>query len=125
MLEVLRNFFLRLLGVPQKQRTPRTSLDEGVRILKHATAQRVVFFYPGEEGTFIEDATVTLFENGIVHIRAKTEETTTHLSHCEILWKFELNPEYLKNGAPGTNANLRVVKFPPTQPPSNPNPPTQ
>jgi glycerol-3-phosphate dehydrogenase len=59
-----------------------------VRILKHAKAHRVVFFYPGEEGTYIDGATVTIFENGIVHIRAEKEETTTHLSHCEVLWRY-------------------------------------
>lgn len=77
-----------------------------VRILKHAPAMRVIFFYPGEEGTYVDNATVTLFENGVVHIRAKNEETSTHLQHCEILWKYE--PIDQPGGNPG---KLRVVKF--------------
>ena len=49
---------------------------------------RVIFFYPGEEGTYVDNATVTLFENGIVHIGTDQEESTTHLQNCEILWRF-------------------------------------
>jgi hypothetical protein len=81
------------------------SLLEGVRVLKHAQAMRVVFFYPGEEGTYVDNCTVTLFENGIVHLRAKTEETTTHLHHCEILWRYEVPVDGKKDD------KLRVVKF--------------
>jgi hypothetical protein len=75
-----------------------------VQVLKHAQAMRVIFFYPGEEGTYVDHATVTLFENGVVHIRASNEETTTHIQHCEILWKFEpidKNP----------SGKLRVLNF--------------
>jgi len=54
---------------------------------------RVIFFYPGEEGTYVDHANVILFENGIVHIYSAQEETTTHLQNCEILWKFELEKE--------------------------------
>ena len=73
---------------------------DGVKILKHADAMRVVFFYPGEEGTYVDDCKVTLFENGVVHLRAKDEETTTHINHCEILWRYK-NP--LKEEGPGGN----------------------
>lgn len=106
MLGYIWNFFLKILGVQTNKKPPRAVID-GVRILKHSAAQRVVFFYPGEEGTYVENPTVTLFENGIVHIRAKSEETTTHLSHCEILWKFEANPD----GQKGKDGKLRVVNF--------------
>ena len=54
---------------------------------------RVIFFYPGEEGTYVDHADVTLYENGIVHIRSNQEETTTHLQNCEILWRFETDAE--------------------------------
>ena len=60
-----------------------------VKALKKGPAMRVIFFYPGEEGTYVDNADVTLYENGIVHIRSHQEETTTHLQNCEILWKFE------------------------------------
>lgn len=62
-------------------------------ILRHGPAIRVVFFYPGEEGTYVDQAQVTLYENGIVFIRWQGEETTTHLHNCEILWKSELNAD--------------------------------
>lgn len=54
---------------------------------------RVIFFYPGEEGTYVENANVTLFDNGIVHIQSNNEETTTHLQNCEILWSFDVEGE--------------------------------
>lgn len=64
-----------------------------MKILKKGHAMRVIFFYPGEEGTYVDNAQVTLYENGIVHIRSQQEETTTMLQNCEILWNFELESE--------------------------------
>ena len=64
-----------------------------VKILKKGSAMRVIFFYPGEEGTYVDNAQVTLYENGIVNIRSNQEETTTHLQNCEILWNFEVEAE--------------------------------
>ena len=54
---------------------------------------RVIFFYPGEEGTYIDNADVTIYENGIVHLKSALEETTTHLQNCEILWRFNVEAE--------------------------------
>src|SRR6476619_1012639 len=64
-----------------------------MRIIKKGSAMRVIFFYPGEEGTYVDHANVTLYENGIVHIQSNQEETTTHLQNCEILWRFETDAE--------------------------------
>ncbi len=61
-----------------------------VSILKQGKASRVIFYYDGDEGTYIENVDVTLYENGIVHLVSSSEETTTHLQNCEIVWKFEL-----------------------------------
>lgn len=68
-----------------------------VRVLKSGVAMRVIFYYPGEEGTYIENPEVTLFENGILHIKSNQEETTTHLQNCEVLWKFAVEEEDLTN----------------------------
>lgn len=71
-------------------------MDEGkeqMKILKKGPAMRVIFFYPGEEGTYVDHSEVTLYENGVVHIVSNQEETTTHLQNCEILWKFETDAE--------------------------------
>ena len=65
------------------------SKSDQVKILKKGPAMRVIFFYPGEEGTYVDNAQVTLYENGIVHIASNQEESTTHLQNCEILWRFE------------------------------------
>lgn len=74
-----------------------------VKILKRGHAMRVIFFYPGEEGTYVDNAEVTLYENGIIHIRSAQEETTTHLQNCEILWRFETEAEDRAN-------KLRLLK---------------
>lgn len=58
---------------------------------------RVIFFYPGEEGTYIDNAEVTLYVNGIVHITSNQEESTTDLKNCEILWQFEVDSEERAN----------------------------
>ena len=73
----------------------RSSKKDGgtVKVLKKGPAMRVIFFYPGEEGTYIDNADVTLYENGIIHIKSHQEETTTHLQNCEILWRFETEAE--------------------------------
>ena len=68
-----------------------------MKVIKRGQAMRVIFFYPGEEGTYVESADVTLYENGIVHIRSNQEETTTHLQNCEILWRFETDADERAN----------------------------
>lgn len=71
--------------------------DDQVKVLKKGPAMRVIFFYPGEEGTYVDNSNVTLYENGIVHIKSNQEETTTHLQNCEILWNFEVESEERAN----------------------------
>jgi len=70
---------------------------DAVKVIRKGSAMRVIFFYPGEEGTYVDHAEVTLFENGIVHIQSNQEETTTHLQNCEILWHFETETEERTN----------------------------
>lgn len=69
------------------------SETDPMRVIKKGPAMRVIFFYPGEEGTYVDHADVTLYENGAVHITSNQEETTTHLQNCEILWRFETEAE--------------------------------
>lgn len=99
-------------------------------MLKSGQARRVIFFYPGEEGTYVDFAQVTLFANGIVHIVASQEETTTHLQNCEVLWAFEAEGEdrsepgskvrFLKPKA-GASSGVGASSLPQTPPPSGPN----
>ncbi|MBI2605958.1 MAG: hypothetical protein HYW49_07745 [Deltaproteobacteria bacterium] len=65
------------------------SSGRSTKVLKQGHAMRVTFFYPGEEGTYVDNAHVTIYENGIVHLESPLEETTTHLQNCEILWRFD------------------------------------
>ncbi len=67
--------------------------DRSMKVIKKGSARRVIFFYPGEEGTYVDNTNVTLYENGIVHLESQSEETTTHLQNCEILWSFEVEGE--------------------------------
>jgi hypothetical protein len=69
----------------------RPTKSTGVLIQKRA--MRVVFFYPGEEGTYVDNPQVTLFENGMVHLRNAEEVTTTHINHCEIQWTYPVEKE--------------------------------
>src|SRR5262245_2043483 len=83
--------------------------DDGgsiVKVLKKGPAMRVIFFYPGEEGTYVDNSEVTLYENGVVHLRSSQEETTTHLQNCEILWTYETENEDRKN-------KVRLLKIKP------------
>jgi hypothetical protein len=79
-----------------------------VRILKTGKAERVHFYYPGEDGTFIENPVVILYENGIVHIRADHEESTTNLLHCEIIWKLSRSEER----SPTRDDSGKLLEFP-------------
>lgn len=75
------------------------------QILKRGHAMRVIFYYPGEEGTYVDNIDVTLYQSGIVHIKGPQEECCTHIQNCEILWNF--STEGLTNGE---GRPLRVVK---------------
>ncbi|MGE3261834.1 MAG: hypothetical protein AB7K68_08660 [Bacteriovoracia bacterium] len=62
------------------------SLTRLLHSLQHGPAQRVVFYYPGEEPTFVEDAHVTVFRNGMVEVKHRHEHVSTHIQNVEILW---------------------------------------
>ena len=101
--------------LPATQTGQTKTMERDVKILKTGPAMRVIFFYPGEEGTYVDHPEVTLYENGIVHIRSNQEETTTHLQNCEILWNFELESEdrttkvrLLKPKAKSATAEIRA-----------------
>lgn len=55
--------------------------------LQEGYAHRVVFYYYGEEPTYLEDAFVSVFRNGVVEIQHRNEHVTTHAQNVEILWK--------------------------------------
>jgi len=74
---------------------------------------RVMFFYPGEEGTYIENIHVRVYHTGIVHIRANQEEVTTHIQNCEILWCHPFLPYAQTDGpepVPEVGNNVRVLR---------------
>lgn len=101
MVKKVGRFFSR--GSKKESSKSAQSGGDRVRILKKGHAMRVIFFYPGEEGTYVDNCDVTLYENGIIHIASNQEETTTHLQNCEILWRFETEAEDRAN-------KLRLLK---------------
>ncbi len=96
--------FSRLFGQLDRFGVSAAAGGDEVKILKKGPAMRVIFFYPGEEGTYVDNAFVTLYENGIIHIKSHQEETTTHLQNCEILWRFETD------SADDRASKLRLLK---------------
>jgi hypothetical protein len=60
----------------------------GPGIMRQGKAKRVIFFYPSEEGTYVDNVNVTLYDNGTFHIQSELEDTTAHVSNAEILWSF-------------------------------------
>ncbi len=55
-------------------------------ILRDGVASRVVFYFPLEEGTYLDNPHVTVYKNGIVDIRHEMERVTTHVQNVEIIW---------------------------------------
>tara|TARA_Y100000590_G_scaffold450145_1_gene589361 strand:- start:1651 stop:1962 length:312 start_codon:yes stop_codon:yes gene_type:complete len=55
-------------------------------VVKTGRADRVVFYYPGEEGTYLEDVYVTLYKNGSLFLKSEFEEVSTHILNCEVIW---------------------------------------
>lgn len=42
---------------------------------------------PREEPTFLDEAFVTVFRNGVVEVLHRNEHVSTHVQNVEILWK--------------------------------------
>ncbi len=57
------------------------------RELRSGRVTRVVFYYPGEEATYLENAHVVLYKNGILDVFHHDEQVTTHIQNVEIIWK--------------------------------------
>lgn len=55
--------------------------------LQQGDALRVIFYYQGEEPTYLDDARVTVFRNGMVEVMHRNEHVSTHVQNVEILWK--------------------------------------
>jgi len=65
-------------------------------ILREGTAERVIFHYPGEDSTFLDVPHVTLYKNGTVDIKHKSENISTHIQNLEIIWKRKNLPTEVK-----------------------------
>lgn len=72
--------------------------------LQEGQAHRVIFYYQGEEPTFLEDAYVSIYKNGMIEIRHRSEHVTTHVQNVEVLWKGKST-----SGNPSSR-NLTLVK---------------
>lgn len=54
--------------------------------LKKGQARRIVFYYDGEEPTFLENVDVVIFKNGMIDISYRSETLSTHIQNVEIVW---------------------------------------
>ncbi|MCO5142703.1 MAG: hypothetical protein M9962_06405 [Oligoflexia bacterium] len=68
------------------------------KVLRQGPVHRVIFYYMGEEPTYLDNANVRLFQNGIVEVDHQTEQVTTHIQNVEIVWKMR-GPSNKKNAA--------------------------
>ncbi len=73
--------------------------------LQDGEAARVIFYYQGEEPTYLDDAYVTIYRNGMVEVEHRNEHVSTHVQNVEVLWKN-------LNGKPGVTSirPLTLVK---------------
>jgi hypothetical protein len=72
--------------------------------LREGNALRVIFYYQGEDPTYLDDANVTIFRNGMVEVEHRNEHVSTHVQNVEILWKSQ------GGGATGQARALTLVK---------------
>ena len=56
-------------------------------LMRSGYAARVVFYYPGEDGTYLDGAWVKIYHSGVVDINHPKEQVTTHIKNVEIIWK--------------------------------------
>lgn len=56
--------------------------------IEEGDAARIIFWYPGEEGTFVENVYVEVYPDGVVTFENDDGRSTTNLKNCEILWSF-------------------------------------
>lgn len=125
--ERLKNAAAVLLGITPGPLESTGPSPSKLRILKSGPAMRVIFFYPGEEGTYVDQCDVTVYENGIVYLRSPHEETCMHLQNCEILWKFHVETDEraiskVRLLKPKADSHAKPPT-PPTPSPTEPTPP--
>lgn len=60
---------------------------KGLSTLQSGRADRVIFYYYGEDPTYLDDAFVTVYRNGVVEVEHRNEHVTTHAQNVEILWQ--------------------------------------
>lgn len=56
------------------------------KILRSGRAQRVIFYFPGERISYLDDAYVTLYHGGVVEIEHAYEHVVAHLHNTAIVW---------------------------------------
>ncbi len=56
-------------------------------VLREGQAERVVFYYPGEDGTYLDGAYVRVYKNGMVDVFHARENLSCHIQNAEIIWR--------------------------------------
>lgn len=76
-------------------------------VLREGRAARVIFYFPLDEGTYLDQAWVTLYRNGLVHIQHDQEEVTAHAQNVEIVWA-----NRRLAGVTGPGKSFKLLKMP-------------
>ena len=74
-------------------------------VLREGYAHRVIFYYFGEDPTYVDESFVTIFSNGCVEIQSRNEHVSTHVQNVEILWRNK-NVQTVPANAKGRNLSL-------------------
>ena len=51
----------------------------GSGVIRSGFAARVVFYYTGEDGTYLDGAWVRIYQSGVVDVNHPREQVTTHI----------------------------------------------
>jgi hypothetical protein len=78
------------------------------KILRSGRAQRVIFYFPGERISYLDDAHVTLYHGGVVEVEHQDEHVVAHLHNTAIVWQ---QAEFARVILPKDDAGVPLVVY--------------
>lgn len=58
-------------------------------IVREGLCKLAIFFYPSGDSNSMMDAQVTLYDNGLIHLKTDFEDIHSHIHNCELIWDFK------------------------------------
>lgn len=56
------------------------------KILRSGRAERVIFYFPGERISYLDDVRVTVYHGGVVEVEHPQEHIMAHLRNTAVVW---------------------------------------